>query len=747
MNQLSLQLKGVTCAGCVANIEKALGSQLGVKTVNINFANRTASLYTELSAEHIIKIIQSAGYGASIILDETAAEQQRQQAEQQEYHDKIKHTVVGLGLGVPLMVYGLLGGSMSVSNHLQQLLWLVVGLLTLAVLWFSGRHYFIGASKAFKNRNANMDTLIALGTGSAWLYSMVVVIAPWLLPDTALHLYFEASAMIIGLINLGQALELKARGRTSQAIKRLLDLRTKTAVLLQGEETLTVAIEQVVVDDRLLIRAGERVPVDGEIMDGESLIDESMLTGEPIPAFKKEGDSVSAGTINGDRSLVIRATKVGRDTQLAHIINMVQNAQNSKPAISRLADKVSGVFVPTVMILSIVTALMWYNFGPAPTVINMLITATSVLIIACPCALGLATPISTMIGIGKAAEFGGLIRNGDALQKASAIDVVILDKTGTITEGKPSVVNIEHLHHDSQVLEYLLALESGSTHPLASAIMQYCQVHHSSSTKLKAVDFQSLNGLGVSATVAGHSMLLGNKRLMQQQGIDVQGCSETANQWLQQSHSVIYLAVDKKIITLLSIADPIKTESPAAIAALRSLGIKVVMLTGDNVQTAQSVAQQVGVDEYHAELLPEDKLNWVTHFQEQGHVVAMVGDGINDAPALAQSQVGFAIGHGTDVAIESADITLMNGSLFGVSQVIEISKATIRNIKQNLWGAFVYNSLGIPIAAGILYPFMGVLLSPIVAGVAMSLSSITVVSNANRLRLFSPKSQRGTDNG
>ncbi|GEM79617.1 heavy metal translocating P-type ATPase [Vibrio superstes] len=733
-----LNLSGVTCASCVATIEKALISKQGVDSVNINFANRTASIYSRLPADKLIHTVEGAGYGASLILDETQAEQEREQAEQQEYRDKIRHTIVGLGLGVPLMLYGLLGGSMTVNTTSEQFIWLIVGLLTLAVLYFSGRHYFVGASKAFVNRSANMDTLIALGTGSAWLYSIVVVAMPSLLPESARHLYFEASAMIIGLINLGQALELKARGRTSQAIKRLLDLRTKTAVVIRDGKTLTLPVEEVIIGDTLLIRAGEKVPVDGKVIDGESSIDESMLTGEPIPVIKSIDDTVSAGTINGDQNLTIVATKIGSDTMLAQIIEMVSNAQNSKPSISHLADRVSSIFVPTVMILSIVTALMWYNFGPAPTVINMLVTATSVLIIACPCALGLATPISTMIGIGKSAEFGGLIRNGDALQKASAIDVVVLDKTGTITQGKPSVVKVRAVQESTTTLGYLNAIEQGSTHPLASAIVNYCRENAQQLDSHNVVGFQSLNGLGVRAEIDGHTVLLGNERLMAEHSIAIDHAQSIADEWERQAQTVVYFAIDNQLTTVLAISDPIKDESKPAIAALKSLGIKVVMLTGDNEHTAQAVATETGVDEMHAQLLPQDKLEWVTKLQQQGLVVAMVGDGINDAPALAQSDVGFAIGHGTDVAIESADITLMRGSLFGVSQVIEVSKATMKNIKQNLWGAFIYNSLGIPIAAGVLYPVFGLLLSPIVAGVAMSLSSITVVSNANRLRLFTP---------
>lgn len=424
---------------------------------------------------------------------------------------------------------------------------------------------------------------------------------------------------------------------------------------------------------------------------------------------------------------------------LAQIIEMVTQAQNSKPSISHLADKVSGVFVPAVMIIAILTALAWYNFGPEPKLIHMLITATSVLIIACPCALGLATPISTMIGIGKSAEFGGLIRNGDALQKASDIDVVILDKTGTITRGKPSVTDLVHVRDNEKTLTYLYALEQGSTHPLASAVRDYCQTQLDDVSACSVTAFQSLIGRGVQASIEGHDLLLGNARLMSDKGIDISAVTEKAQDAERQANTVIHFAVDGALTAMLAISDPIKQESQSAIAAIQALGIRVMMLTGDNTATAKAVAEAVGVDEFHAELMPQDKLVWVEKLQAEGKAVAMVGDGINDAPALAQSDVGFAIGQGTDVAIESADITLMRGSLFGVAQVIEVSKATMKNIRQNLWGAFTYNSLGIPVAAGVLYPLTGALLSPIIAGIAMSLSSITVVSNANRLRLFKPR--------
>jgi Cu+-exporting ATPase len=743
---LTFQLQGVTCASCVNTIQTALDSHENIAAADINFANRSASIQTTLSAPTVIDIVKNSGYNATLITNQDEAENKRIAAEKKEYQQKIKHTSLGLGLGIPMMLYGMLGGSMSVTTSSEQLVWGALGIATLAVLWWAGKHYFTGAWRAFKNRNANMDTLVAMGTGTAWLYSMVVVIAPQLFPINASHLYFEASAMIIGLINLGQALELKARGRTSQAIRRLLDLRSKTAVVIRDGIKLTVPIEQVTQGEIIYIRAGERIPVDGTIQQGEATIDESMLTGEPIPVFKKSDDKVSSGTINGDNPITIYATKIGSETVLGQIIQMVSKAQNSKPPISHLADKVSSIFVPTVMIIAVITALAWYNFGPQPAVVNMLITATSVLIIACPCALGLATPISTMIGVGKAAESGGLIRNGDALQKASSINIVVLDKTGTITQGNPSVVNTQFWNENGQVtlgdasnsplLSLIKSVEEGSTHPLAKAVINYCE----EVTAAPLVEnIESLTGLGIQATYNGQQVLVGSHKLMTKYSIDTERGDSFSSKWESQANTVIYVSIAGEIRALFGISDPIKQESKQAISLLKDQGINVVMLTGDNRNTAQSVASEVGIEEFYAELLPQEKLQWVTHFQKQGHVVAMVGDGINDAPALAQSDVGFAIGQGTDVAIESADITLIRSSLTGVSHVIDISKATIKNIKQNLWGAFIYNTVGIPIAAGILFPLTGLLLSPIIAGAAMSLSSITVVSNANRLRLFEPQ--------
>ncbi|RKF22175.1 copper-translocating P-type ATPase [Alginatibacterium sediminis] len=745
---IRLALSGVTCAACVASIESALYQTAKVNHVSINFANRSASIIGQANVEQLIKSIEAAGYSAELIQDEQQAFAQQSQREAQEYQQKLKHSWAGLGLGIPLMAYGLAGGPMLVETPFERALWFAMGLLCLYTLYRAGGHFFTGARKAFFLRNANMDTLIALGTGSAWLYSMFVILAPEWVPMNARHLYFEASVMIVGLINFGQALELKARGKTSQAVRRLLDLGAKTAVLVKPNGDIEVPIEDVQSDDLIRVRAGEKFAVDGVVTQGLSSVDESMLSGEAIPVSKAVGDSVYAGTINGSGSVIFKASKVGKDTVLANIIALVTKAQNSKPPISKLADKISAIFVPSVMIIAVLTALAWYNFGVEPIGIHMVVAATSVLIIACPCALGLATPISTMIGVGKAAEFGGLIRNGEALQKASEITLIVLDKTGTITQGRPSVVNCQILEPNVQItsssdlFDLIQALEQGSNHPLATALIEYCQAQNSVQDLPELTGFEVLVGRGVRARYQNQALLIGNQRLMQEANVDIDSFKTMRKSWENDAQTLVYLAIDGKLSAVFGIKDPIREHAVQAIGSLQSQGIKVVMLTGDNHATAMSVASQTNLDQVFANLLPEQKLEQVRAFQQQGFVVGMAGDGINDAPALAQADVSFAIGSGTDVAIESADITLLSSSLNGIVDVIEMSKATLSNIKQNLWGAFIYNALGIPIAAGLLFPITGWLLSPIVAGAAMSLSSFTVVTNANRLRWFKPSSKR-----
>ncbi|MGP9767311.1 heavy metal translocating P-type ATPase [Halomonas sp. AOP13-D3-9] len=734
-----LAISGMTCASCVNSVQKALERTEGVDTASVNFGTHSAQVFGSAETQALIAAVESAGYGAEPIVDMREAERTRAEQDAKTYQKRLRGSAISLALAVPLMM-----SMFFFHPHpmgMGRLYWLVIGLLTLGILAFPGRHFFVNAWKQFKHHQANMDTLVAMGTGAAWLYSMAVVLfAPWL-PEVAQGIYFEASAMVIGLILLGNAMELRARGRTSNALKRLLDLQSRTARVIRDGHEQEVDIDAVRAGDHVRVRPGERLPVDGDVVEGQSHIDESMLTGEPLPIAKNAGDEVSAGTVNGKGGLIYRATRVGTDTRLGQITEQVASAQNSRPPIGELADQVSSVFVPAVMIIAVLTALVWFNLGPAPQVIHMLVTATTVLIIACPCALGLATPISTMIGVGKAAEHGVLVRSGEALQTASKLTTLVVDKTGTLTQGKPSVTDAQMFGvEQSTVLALVNALERGSEHPLAAALMTYADEHNANPAEING--FDSVTGGGVKAQTAdGKALLLGNARLLSEAGVDLKAAEEQARALEEQARTLVYLAVDGKLAALFGISDPLRHDTAAAIKRLQKDGLTIVMLTGDNEHTAKAIAQEVGIDEYRAGLLPEDKHAEIERRQKAGEIVGMVGDGINDAPALARANVGFAIGQGTDVAIESAGITLMRGSLHGVASAIEISRATLRNIKQNLVGAFGYNLLCIPIAAGVLYPLTGMLLSPMIAGAAMSLSSITVVSNANRLRLWKSPSQ------
>jgi len=729
-----LAISGMTCASCVKSVQKALERTEGVDTASVNFGTHSAQVFGSATAQALIAAVESAGYGAEPIVDMREAERTRAEQDAKTYQKRLRGSALSLALAIPLMLSMLFFHPHPMG--LGRLYWLGIGLLTLGIMAFPGRHFFVNAWKQFKHHQANMDTLVALGTGTAWLYSMAVVMfAPWL-PEVAQGIYFEASAMVIGLILLGNAMELRARGRTSDALKRLLDLQSRTARVIRDGHEQEIEIDAVRTGDQIRVRPGERLPVDGDVIEGQSHIDESMLTGEPLPVAKGAGDEVSAGTVNGRGGLIYRATRVGSDTRLGQITEQVASAQNSRPPIGELADQVSSVFVPSVMVIAILTALVWFNFGPAPEVIYMLVTATTVLIIACPCALGLATPISTMIGVGKAAEHGVLVRSGEALQTASKLTTLVVDKTGTLTQGKPSVTDAQMFGvEQSTALGLVHALERGSEHPLAAALMSYADEHNVNPAEIH--DFDSVTGGGVKAKTAdGKALLLGNARLLKEAGVDLTAGEAQAQALEAQARTLVYLAVEGKLAALFGISDPLRHDTVAAIKRLQKDGLTIVMLTGDNEHTARAIAQEVGIDEFRAGLLPEDKHAEIERRQQAGEIVGMVGDGINDAPALARANVGFAIGQGTDVAIESAGITLMRGSLHGVASAIEISRATLRNIKQNLVGAFGYNVLCIPIAAGVLYPITGTLLSPMIAGAAMSLSSITVVSNANRLRLW-----------
>lgn len=738
---VQLLLSGMTCASCVASVEKAIIGVPGVSHANVNLAERTALVSGHAPVESIISAITDAGYGAEQSEDEQTRRQKQQQQNEQNFRQHVRNAVIALAVGIPMMAWGVFGGSMMIDSTTSQIGWGLVGLITFALLCTIGRHFYINSWKAFKHHRATMDTLVALGTGAAWLYSMMVVLLPDLFPDQARHVYFEASVMILGLITLGHALEARARSRTSKALEQLIDLQPQTAIIVSDDTEREVPLAEVKVGMLLRLYPGAKVPVDGRIEQGQSYLDESMLTGEPLPANKQPGDKLHAGTINQNGSLLFRAEQIGNDTMLARIISLVRQAQSSKPALARMADTISAIFVPAVMIIAILTAMIWYYVGPEPSSIYMLVTATTVLIIACPCALGLATPMSVTVGVGRAAEYGVLIRNAEAMQVAADVDTVVLDKTGTLTEGKPKVIDCRSYSEISskQLLTLAASLEQGSEHPLARAIVTAAE--EKSLLLVPQSEFKALPGYGVQGKVSGHQLLLGNTKLMTKHDIDISAAKEDAKVIASQGATPIYVAVDHQLTGLMGISDPLRTDSIAAIKRLKKMRLEVVMLTGDTEITAKAIAKQAGIDTVIAGVLPDGKAAKIAELQQQGKRVAMVGDGINDAPALAQAEVGIAMGSGSDVAIESAQLTLIRHSLHGVADALELSSATLKNMKQNLFGAFIYNSLGIPVAAGVLFPLTGTLLSPVIAGAAMALSSITVVSNANRLRLFTPNHQ------
>ena len=732
-----LHIKDMSCAGCVDTVQRTLDSVSGVKSAEVNFADKTATVTGEVSPDTLVSAVGGAGYTASVLKGEDS-ESEKESEEAELYRDLLKRTIISGVLAAVIVIVSMSGMLPALDTAPGRISWGAVSLLTLFVLVYGGGRFFTGALKSFRNHSANMDTLVAIGTGVAWAYSTFVVLFPGAVGDLAGHLYFETAAIIIALIDLGSTLEMRARGKTSEAIKRLIGLKPRTARVVRGGAETDVPISEVVLDDIVRVRPGEKIPVDGVITEGSSQVDESMLTGEPMPAEKGVGDEVVGGTINKSGSFLFRATRVGEETALARIIEMVRKAQNSKPAIGRLADKVSGIFVPTVLLVAVFTLLVWFNFGPEPKLTYMLVTAIAVLIIACPCALGLATPISVMVGVGKAAENGILIRNGDALQQAGKLTAIVLDKTGTITQGKPVVTAVEPLGgmSEGEVLSLAAGLESGSEHPLAEAVLEAAKAKGAAPGEVTS--FEAVSGHGVKAMYGGKAVLLGNKKLMTDNGVSLGEGESRSEELSRTGKTVVFLASGGSVAGLIGISDPIKPDSKEAVQRLKKIGLKVIMLTGDNRVTAEAVAKETGIDEFIAEVLPDGKSDEISKLQAKGEIVGMVGDGINDAPALAGADVGFAIGSGTDVAIESADVTLMRGSLHGVADAIKISNATVKNIKENLFGAFAYNTLAIPIAAGVLFPFTGMLLDPIIAGAAMALSSFTVVTNANRLRWFKP---------
>lgn len=743
-------VKGLRCASCVTQVEGALEKTRGVISASVNSA--TAEVEVEyrpalIDVAGLGRAVEDSGYSLVPALEATEESVDRHtDGQMTEYRGLMRKFWFAAIVSIPVMLFSypdLIPGLrdwMPMGSETRRWVWALLGLLTLPVMLWSGSQFYSGMWAGLKHRSANMHTLIATGITAAFLYSAVAVIFPGWFPEQALaEVFWDVVTVVVALVVLGMALEIKAKGKTSEAIKKLVGLQAKTARVLRDGQELDIPVEEVLAGDHVVVRPGEKVPVDGVVTEGASSIDESMITGESIPTEKREGDEVIGATLNKTGSFTFEATKVGKDTALANIIRMVQDAQGSKAPIQRVVDQVAAYFVPTVMILGILAFMVWYNVGPDPRIVYAFIVLVTTLIIACPCALGLATPTSLTVGIGKGAENGILIRSGDALQTAKRIDAIVLDKTGTITRGEPALTDVITVAgvDKSELLAWTAALEKGSEHPLGEAIVRGAEER--GLTLSEARDFAAIPGHGVSGNVANHELLLGNAKLLRDRGIDADALTADWERLAGDGKTPMYVAVDGAAAGLVAVADTIKDDSAAAIKALHDLGLEVVMITGDNERTAAAIARQVGVDRVLADVLPQDKAHEIQKLQLEGKVVAMVGDGINDAPALAQADVGMAIGTGTDVAIEASDITLIKGSLLSVVTAMEISRATMRNVLQNLFGAFIYNVLGVPVAMGLLYPFTGLLLSPLIAAAAMAFSSVTVVTNANRLRYFQPK--------
>ena len=746
-----IPIRGMHCASCVTQIEAALRAAPGLLEASVSLSDTAARVvYTprEASVEAYKRAVEESGFEVGQAQPEApggGAGSELGEAER-EYRSLMRKWWFAAAVGAPTMllsypwIFPVLKDLLPRESDRLRVVWMVMGLASLAVLAYSGSHFFTGAFRALRHRSANMHTLIAMGTGIAWLYSTVALLSPELFPDSNFtDVYYDVTVVVTALVVLGMALEVKARGRSSEAIRKLVGLQAKTARVVRDGGEVELAVGEVVPGDVVVVRPGEKIPVDGELIEGASSVDESMITGESVPDEKGPGDEVIGATINTTGSFRFRATKVGKDTALAQIVRLVQDAQASKVPIQRIVDVVSGYFTPAVMILAITGFVIWFDFGPDPALTYAVIVAVTTLIIACPCALGMATPISLTTGVGKGAENGILIRSGDALQVASRLDALILDKTGTITWGKPSLTDVVTAPGvaEDELLRVAAAVERTSEHPLAAAIVEAADAR--GLEPLEVDDFEAIPGHGVRAIAGGRRALLGNRRLMEREGVDATTLEGYWDRLADEGKTPMYAALDGRAAGLVAVADTVKDDSVEAIRALKRLGLEVAMLTGDNRRTAHAIARQVGVDRVLAEVLPEDKAAEVHKLQLEGKSVGMVGDGINDAPALTQANVGFAIGTGTDVAIEAADVTLISGSLQGVVTAIGVSRATMRNVRQNLLGAFAYNSLGLPIALGLLYPLLGVLLSPLLAAAAMSFSSVTVISNANRLKRWRPK--------
>ena len=761
-----LTLEGLHCSTCAPTVEATLRAADGVHTASVSVGTGTAEVSYDpgrTGPEQLAAAVEAIGYGVAAVDGElreaeAAASAPGAEAEvvdaetaahRREYRQLIRKFWFAAAVSVPVVLVAypeirwiylpyLFADTVSAST--RWMLFALSGLATLPVLVYSGRHFFTGARAAFRHRSADMNTLIALGTSTAWAYSTFALLLPRLFPEGTAEPFYDVTAVVTALVVLGQALEVRAKGQTSQAIRKLIGLQARTARVIRDQAEVEVPVEEVRLEDIVVVRPGEKIAVDGILVDGRSAVDESMITGESLPVDKAVGDEVVGATVNTTGSFKFRATRIGKDTALAQIVRMVQDAMGSKAPIARLVDVVSGYFVPAVMIVSILTFLVWFNFGPSPVLAFAVVTAVTVLIIACPCAVGMAVPMSMVAGVGKGAEHGVLIRNGEALQVSSKLDRIVLDKTGTITRGKPALTDVVagSGFDQSTLLRLAAAADRSSEHPLAQAIVDGARERGLDPPE--PASFDAVPGHGVDTVVEGQRVLVGNARLMTREHVDIASLAGDVLRLQEEGKTAMYVAVDGAAAGIVAVADTVKEDSIEAIRVMKALGLEVIMLTGDNERTALAIARQVGISRVLAEVLPEDKAREVHNLKVDGSRVGMVGDGINDAPALVEADVGFAIGTGTDVAIEAADVTLMSGSLKGVACAIEVSKATMRNARQSLFGAFLYNTLGIPVAAGVLYPVFGLLLSPLLAGAAMAASSVTVVSNANRLRFFRARS-------
>ncbi len=744
-NTINLSIEGMTCASCVGRVERSLAAVPGVDRAVVNLATERATIEGAANTDELVAAVSKTGFKASLIQESSQKDNEANSAKKDaEITGLHRDLIIALLLTLPVFVIEmgshLIPGMESVvANTIgTQNSWLIQFALTTLVIAFPGRRFYVAGFPALFHMAPDMNSLVAVGTMAAYLYSIVATFAPAVLPEGTVNVYYEAAAVIVTLILLGRYMEARAKGRTSQAIQRLVGLQAKVAHVIRAEKTIDVPIAEVLEGDIIRVLPGESIPVDGAVEAGSSFVDESMITGEPIPIEKEPGSEVVGGTINQNGTLTIKATAVGSKTVLAQIIRLVEQAQGSKLPIQAVVDKVTLWFVPAVMACALLTFIIWLVIGPSPALTFALINAVAVLIIACPCAMGLATPTSIMVGTGRGAELGILFRKGEALQLLKDAKVVAVDKTGTLTEGFPALTDLEVTagFNSNEVLAQIAAVESYSEHPIAKAIVTAAEENNISMPSLS--NFESITGMGVRALVDGIKVEVGADRFMHELGLDTKPFAHTAKRLASEGKSPMYAAIGNKLAAIISVADPIKPSTPEAIKALHNLGLKVAMITGDNKHTAQAIANKLGIDHVVAEVMPEGKVEAIKKLRQEHGQLAFVGDGINDAPALAESDVGLAIGTGTDIAMEAADVVLMSGNLQGVPNAISLSKATLGNIQQNLFWAFAYNTALIPVAAGVLYPAYNILLSPVFAAGAMAMSSVFVVGNALRLKRFNP---------